>query len=168
MRACWSSTLLGASRVVGAVRSSKLEAVSRTRLPYDQLVDSQNLVTALANEKFDVIIDPVGGALRKQSFAVMKPGSRLIAVGNASGDWASEVKTNDLWLGSVTVAGFNAGAYLPSHGEAVRAGLDAGLRAVAAGLLDTPIDLLSFAEASLAHARMESRALDGRIVLTPT
>ena len=65
------------------------------------------------------------------------------------------------------MAGFNAGAYLPSHPQAVRPALEAALRATVAGLGQSEIDVLPFAEAALAHERMESRALDGRIVLTP-
>lgn len=158
---------LGASRVVGTVRPGKLEAAANTKLPYDRIIDSAELPGALAGEKFDVIIDPVGGSLRDQSFALMKPGSRLIVAGNASGDWTHAVKTNDLWLGSMTVAGFNAGAFLPSHPEAIRPGLEAALKAADSGLCDTLFDELPFTKAVTAHERMESRDLNGRIVLTP-
>jgi NADPH2:quinone reductase len=158
---------LGASRVVGTVRTSKLEAASNTKLPYDQIVDSTDLLGALGDEKFDVIIDSVGGIVRTQSFALMKPGSRLIVAGNASGDWGHQVKTNDLWLGSATVSGFNAGAYLPTRPQVIRPALEAALKAVAAGLGKIEIDVLPFSEAVTAHERMESRNLDGRIVLTP-
>ena len=158
---------LGASRVVGTVRSSKLQAASWTKLPYDQIVDSADLSATLGGQKFDVIIDPVGGDVRSQSFGLMKSGSRLIVAGNASGDWSHDVKTNDLWLGSTTVAGFNAGAFLPSRPQALRAGLEAALKAVTSGLIDISIDVLPFCAAATAHERMESRDLDGRIVLTP-
>ncbi len=157
---------LGASRVVGTVRSSKLEAAANIKLPYDKIVDSANIPGALDGEKFDVIIDPVGGAVRNASFALMKPGSRLIAAGNASGDWTHSVKTNDLWLGSTTISGFNAGAFLPSHPHAIRAGLDAALRAASAGLSDIAIDVLPLGDAVIAHERMESRTTYGRIVLS--
>jgi len=70
---------LGASRVVGTVRAGKLAAASATRLPYDQVVDSTGLPHALSGQKFDVVIDPVGGALRSHSLALMAPGGRLLA-----------------------------------------------------------------------------------------
>lgn len=159
--------LLGASRVVGTVRASKLGAAANTKLPYDRIVDSAKLPGVLDGEKFDVIVDPVGGAVRSQSFALMKPGGRLIVAGNASGDWAHDVKTNGLWLGSMTVAGFNAGAFLPSHPHAIRPSLQAALKAVASGLGETAVDVLPFSEAVTAHQRMEKRDLNGRIVLTP-
>ncbi|MDQ0513298.1 quinone oxidoreductase family protein [Ancylobacter amanitiformis] len=158
---------LGASRVVGTVRSSKIEAAANTKLPYDRIVDSAELPGVLDGEKFDVIIDPVGGTVRSQSFALMKPGSRLIVAGNASGDWAHGMKTNDLWLGSTTVAGFNAGALLPSHPQALRRGLEAALKAAASGLCDIEVDVLPFSAAVTAHERMENRDLNGRIVLAP-
>lgn len=158
---------LGASRVVGSVRTSKLNAASATRLPYDQIVDSATLPDALGDEKFDVIIDPVGGDVRTRSLALMGPGGRLVVAGNASGDWDHQINSNQLWLGSVTVSGFNSGAYLPTHPQAVRPALEAALKAVAAGLGETEVDVLPFSAAVTAHERMESRTLNGRIVLTP-
>ncbi|MGV6474081.1 quinone oxidoreductase family protein [Azotobacter vinelandii] len=158
---------IGASRVVGTVRTDKLSVAAKTKLPYDRIVDSDALLGTLGDERFDVVIDPVGGAVRSHSFALMKSGSRLIVAGNASGDWGHQVKTNDLWLGSATVSGFNAGAYLPSHPQVLRPALEAALKAVASGLGQTEIDVLPFSDAAIAHQRMESRALNGRIVLTP-
>jgi NADPH2:quinone reductase len=151
----------------GTVRTSKLAAASATKLPYDQIVDSAELPDALGGEKFDVVIDPVGGSVRTVSLDLMTPGGRLLASGNASGDWGHRIDSNQLWLRSLTVAGFSSGAYLPAHPEAVRPALEAALSAVAAGLGDTEIDVLPFSAAVTAHERMESRDLNGRIVLTP-
>jgi NADPH2:quinone reductase len=158
---------LGASRVVGTVRASKLGAAANTLLPYDQIVDSNLLPGVLDNEKFDVIIDPVGGVVRSHSFALMRPGSRLIVAGNASGDWEHQVRTNDLWLGSMTVSGYNSGAYLRKHPQLVQPALLAALQSVEAGLGQIAIDTLTFDQVVQAHELMESRALNGRIVLVP-
>jgi NADPH2:quinone reductase len=158
---------LGASRVVGTVRANKFEAARKTRLPYDKIVDSAELDSVFGDEKFDVVIDPVGGDVRSASLALMSPGGRLIAVGNASGDWQHTIVDSQLWLGSISIVGFSAGAYLPSHPHIIRPALEAARKAVAAGLGDTVVDVLSFADAATAHERMESHALDGRLVLTP-
>ncbi|MFI6347696.1 zinc-binding alcohol dehydrogenase family protein [Streptomyces sp. NPDC050560] len=158
---------LGASRVVGSVRAGRLAAARATRLPYDRVVDSAELAEALAGETFDVVVDPVGGAVRTRSLDVMAPGGRLLAVGNASGDWDHRLDSNELWRGSLTVSGFNSGAYLPRHPRYIRPALDAALAVVAAGQADGVLDVLPFSEAATAHERMEDRALDGRIVLTP-
>jgi NADPH2:quinone reductase len=77
------------------------------------------------------------------------------------------IDSNQLWLGSLTVSGFSAGAYLPSHRTVIRPALEAALQAVAAGLGQTEVDVLPFAQAVTAHQRMESRDLNGRIALTP-
>ncbi|MFI0544326.1 zinc-binding alcohol dehydrogenase family protein [Streptomyces sp. WSLK1-3] len=158
---------LGASRVVGTVRPGKLAAAEATKLPYDRIVDSTDLHSALGDEKFDVVIDPVGGALRTQSLDVMTPGSRLIAAGNASEDWGHQVDTNQLWFRSITVSGYSAGAFLPTHPQVVPAALAAAVEAAAGGLANTDVEVLPFSEAVTAHQRMESRDLAGRIALTP-
>ncbi|WP_458248883.1 zinc-binding dehydrogenase [Streptomyces sp. MAI_2237] len=138
-----------------------------TKLPYDRIVDSTDLHSALGEEKFDVVIDPVGGALRTQSLDVMIPGSRLIAAGNASDDWGHQVDTNQLWFRSITVSGYNAGAFLPAHPQVVPAALAAAVEVAAAGLANTDVEVLPFSQAVTAHQRMENRDLDGRIALTP-
>jgi NADPH:quinone reductase len=159
---------LGASRVVGTVRRGKLAAAASTRLPYDTIVDSADLLAALGEERFDVVIDAVGGDARTQSLGVMRPGSRMIVAGNASGQWEHSLDSNQLWFRSVTVSGFNAGAYLPAHPQFVRPALEAARQVVAAGLAATDVDVLPLAEAVTAHERMEARSLNGRIVLSVT
>jgi NADPH2:quinone reductase len=158
---------LGAARVVGTVRPGKLGPAAVTKLPYDQIVDSSRLPDVLAGEKFDVIIDPVGGAVRTHSIDLLAPAGRLILAGNASGEWGHQIDSNRLWFGGLTVSGFNAGAYIPTHLPEIRPAAEAALKAVAAGLGETEIDVLPFDEAVTAHQRMESRSLNGRIVLTP-
>ena len=114
-----------------------------------------------------MVIDPVGGAVRTHSLDLLASGGRLVLAGNASGEWGHQLDSNRLWYGGLTVSGFNAGAYIPTHLPEVRPAAEAALKAVAAGLGQTEIDVLPFDEAVTAHQRMESRALNGRIVLTP-
>lgn len=156
---------LGASRVVGTVLPGKLDQARATKLPYDRIVDSTQLSEVLGDEKFDVIIDPVGGKIRTQSLALMGPGGRLIAAGNAGGDWEHTITDSQLWLSSITIAGFNAGAFLPAHPQVVRPALEAARTVVATGLGQTVVDVLPFSQAAVAHERMESRSVAGRVVL---
>jgi NADPH2:quinone reductase len=158
---------LGASRVVGTVRAERMGAAAVTRLPYDTIVDSAQLPDALAGEKFDVIVDPVGGVVRTQSLDLLALSGRLLLVGNASGDWDHRVDGNQIWYGNVVVAGFNAGAYLPAHPDAVRPAAEAALAAVAAGMADVEVEVLPLADAATAHQRLENRSTKGRVVLTP-
>ena len=158
---------LGASRVVGTVRPGRLGAAAVTKLPNDQIVDSSQLPDVLQGETFNVIVDPVGGPVRTLSIDLLAPAGRLILAGNASGEWGHQLDSNRLWYGGLTVSGFNAGAYIPTHLPEVRPAAEVALQAVAAGLGQTEIDVLPFDQAVTAHQRMESRALNGRIVLTP-
>jgi NADPH2:quinone reductase len=89
---------LGASTIVGTVRPTSLPVAEASGLPYDQLIGSDEFPNALIDERFDVVIDPVGGDLRTTSLDVMAPLGRLLAVGNASGDWRHRIETNRLWV----------------------------------------------------------------------
>lgn len=153
---------LGAARVVGAVRGD----IRTTGLPYDRIVHSADLAGALGDEKFDVIIDPVGGSVRTQSVGLLAPFGRMLLVGNASGDWEHTIGSNPLWYGNVTVAGFNAGGYLPANPGLVRPAADAALKAVTAGLADVELHVLPLADAATAHQRMEDHTANGRLVLS--
>jgi NADPH:quinone reductase len=111
--------VLGASAVVGTVRRASLGIAEASGLPYDRVIASDEFPTALIDQRFDIVIDPVGGDLRTASLDVTAPLGRLLAVGNASGDWQQTVETNRLWVFNLAILGFNVGAYLPAHPESV-------------------------------------------------
>ena len=100
---------LGAASVTGTARGSSLAAARASALPYDEVIASEDLLAALGGQRFDVVIDPVGGQVRTDSLTVMAPLGRMLLVGNASGDWQHTVATNSLWLGSLAIAGFSSG-----------------------------------------------------------
>ncbi|GGM25466.1 quinone oxidoreductase family protein [Micromonospora yangpuensis] len=158
---------LGASRVVGTVRGDRVATAATSRLPYDKIVDSATMLSVLGDERFDVIVDPVGGQVRTESLQLLAPGGRLLLVGNASDEWEHGVNGNAIWQGNVIVAGFNAGGYLPAHPEAVPAAAAAALTAASSGLADTEIELLPLAEAATAHQRLQEHTTRGRVVLVP-
>jgi len=86
---------LGASRVVGTVRASDLDAAQRTKLPYDEIIDSAELPTRLAGERFEIIIDPVGGSVRTASIELLAPGRRSLP---RSQSWpAGAVRSSSDW-----------------------------------------------------------------------
>jgi NADPH:quinone reductase-like Zn-dependent oxidoreductase len=92
---------LGASRVAGTVRASDLDAARQARLPYDEIIDSAELPARLAGERFDIVIDPVGGSVRTASIELLAPGdacswsvtpaetgiTRSTATGSGGGTW---------------------------------------------------------------------------------
>jgi NADPH2:quinone reductase len=57
-------------------------------------------------------------------------------VGNASGDWQHTVATNDLWLGSLAMAGFSSGYYFPAHPRQAQPAARGAINAISQGLVD--------------------------------
>ena len=158
---------LGAGGVVGTARRAALAAARASALPYDDIVASEDLIDAVGDQRFDVVIDPVGGRLRTDTLRVMAPMGRMLLVGNASGDWQHTVETNALWGGNLAVLGFSVGFYLPAHPEQAGPAAEAALKAVSQGLVDIQTQTLPLAEAAEAHRRLENGSVGGRILLTP-
>jgi NADPH2:quinone reductase len=159
--------ILGAAGVVGTVRRASLAAAQASALPYDDVVASEDLADAVGDQRFDVVIDPVGGQLRTETLQVMAPMGRMLLMGNASGDWQHTVQTNALWVGNLAMLGFSVGFYLPAHPEQARPAAQVALKAVSQGLVGIRTQTLSLAEAAEAHRRIESGTVGGRILLTP-
>jgi NADPH2:quinone reductase len=158
---------LGASTVIGTVRPSSLATAVASGLPYDRVIASDEFPDALGDERFDVVVDPVGGDLRTVSLDVMAPLGRLLAVGNASGDWQHRVDTNRLWVSNLAVLGFSVGSYLPTHPELARPAAEGALEAVSAGLVNLHTEILPLEQAPEAHRQIEAGQVNGRILLAP-
>ena len=158
---------LGASIVVGTVRRSSVATAEASGLPYDRVIVSDEFPSALSEERFDVVMDPVGGGLRTASLEVMAPLGRLLAVGNATGDWQHTVDTNRLWVSNLAILGFSGGSYLPTHPESVRPSAEGALRAVSEGLMNVHTDTLPLEQVAEAHRRIEAGQVNGRILLVP-
>ena len=158
---------LGAAGVVGTVRRGKLAEAQASALPYDRVVAGEDLAEAVGGQRFDVVIDPVGGELRTASLQVMAPMGRMLLVGNASGDWRHTVDTNSLWRANLAVLGFSVGFYLPAHPERAGPAARRALEVIGQGLIDMPTQTLPLAEAAEAHRRVESGSAGGRILLEP-
>jgi NADPH2:quinone reductase len=153
---------LGASRIVGAVGSArKIEAA--LRCGFDEVYLTEEL--AERDDRFDLIVDPVGGGLRALSLSLLNPFGRVLVVGNASGEPDFAIGPNALWLANTGVVGFNVGGLLMSQPERAR---ELGTRAL--GLLadravDISVETLPLAHAADAHRRLENREVAGKLVL---
>ncbi|MDT7564540.1 MAG: hypothetical protein QOD82_1787 [Pseudonocardiales bacterium] len=158
---------LGAAGVVGTVRRGTLAKAQASTLPYDRIVAGEDLAEALGGQRFDVVIDPVGGELRTASLQVMAPMGRMLLVGNGSGDWQHTLDTNTLWGGNLAVLGFSIGSYLPAHPEQARPAARFALKVIGQGLIDIRTETLPLAEAAEAHRRLENGSVGGRILLEP-
>ncbi len=91
----------------------------------------------------------------------------MLLVGNASGDWPHTVATNDLWFGSLAVAGVNAGYYFLAHPEHAQPAARGAVNAISQGLVDITTRVFPLTEAAEAHRRAENGSAGGRILLAP-
>ena len=107
-----------------------------------------------------VVLDGVGGELGRAAFELLGPGGRLLLFGMASGS-ATQVTTRDLMARGLTVTWA-----LGRRGDQ-RALEPRALAEAAAGRLVPQIERFPLAEAAAAHAAIEARRTDGKVVLVP-
>ncbi len=155
---------LGVDRVVGAV-SDPARVAAALDLGYDDVILTTELVDH--PERYDVVVDPVGGELREQGLELLAPLGRLVVVGNASGAADHLVGANRLWLANAGVVGLNVGGLLAAqpHRAARLAALAVEL--VAQGRFSIPTTVLPLTDAARAHRLLEGRSVAGKIVLDP-
>jgi NADPH2:quinone reductase len=157
--------LLGATEVVGTVRRAE-QVDAALALGFDRVVLSGEVTGVLGDERFAVVVDPVGGALRSASMGLLAPMGRLLAVGNAGGEHGTPVDLNAVWGGNTGVVGFNVGGYLAAGTSPAVPAAQAVLPLYTEGKIKLPVTTLPFTEAREAHRRMDAREVTGRLVLT--
>jgi NADPH2:quinone reductase len=154
----------GAGRVVGAV--SRAASVQDARdLGYDDVILAEDL--SGSGDRFDVIVDPVGGTLRAAALGLLRPLGRLVAVGNASDAEQVMVGTTDIWLSNIGVVGLNIAALIEAEPERARTLAARAVELVRSGEVAVAVDAVPLQAAAEAHRRLENREVRGRIVLTP-
>ena len=133
---------LGAGRI-DAVVGTAAKQETAAALGYDHAYLRSDL-TAVPEDTYDIVVDPVGGEATRTAFGLMRSGGRLLRVGNASQAPDVPVSSIDHWLQNKTTAGFNVGAWLAAHPKAGTDSLAWALTAVARG--DIRVDLTETAE----------------------
>jgi NADPH2:quinone reductase len=115
----------------------------------------------------DVVLDPVGGAVRARSFELLAPFGRLITYSNISRE--PEVAPDAGWLRARAAgyAGFSGGQLPHRAPELVRPALLEAVELVRTGVLDIAVTATyPLAQAAEAHRVFERRAAVGKLVLT--
>jgi NADPH:quinone reductase len=154
---------LEAGCVVGTVGSEEKLAVARG-FGYDDVI----LRTSLGADarKFDVVVDPVGGSMRRASYEALALDGRLIAMGNASGAADVTFGASELWLDGRTIAGFNLAAFAAASPEQTGRAFARAVRAVEEGWLHVEASAeLALEDAAQAHEWIESGRSTGKLVL---
>ena len=156
---------LGAARILGTVGSSSKADVALS-IGYDEVLTHDQFPGALIGQKFDLIVDPVGGPARGASLDMLAPLGRMLLVGHASTTPEEPMKGNELWVRSIGVLGFSIGPILQAYPMLARSAASAVIDLIEQGTLHVPIETLPLTEASEAHRRLEARDVTGRVILT--
>jgi NADPH2:quinone reductase len=115
----------------------------------------------------DVIVDSVGGPTLQKSLHCLAYRGRCISFGDAGREQSDRLDISTLRPNNQTLVGYFLGAelFLGPRAHAIIAG---HLNDIAAGLLQVVIDRrYPLAQATEAHAYIESRQAFGRVVLIP-
>jgi len=139
-------------------------------LGYDHVVLSDGFEVTVADltgdRGVDLVVDQIGGAVRRPSLGLLKPGGRLVVMGNASGADDVPLSPMELWLASKAVLGFNLQLLSATDPERVSAAMRDAMDLLARGDIRVDVtDVLSLEEATEAHRRIERRATTGKLVL---
>jgi NADPH2:quinone reductase len=154
---------MGAGRIVGSVSTLEKRELLRS-MGFDDGYLNDEL--PLQSERFDLVVDAVGGKSRTHALGMLRPMGRLLAVGNASGTADVRVDPNELWLQNTGIVGFNVGGLLASDPSQARA---LGARAaslLADGNVSIPLEMLRLDQAEAAHRLLESRTGAGKVILS--
>ncbi|CAG6399482.1 zinc-binding alcohol dehydrogenase family protein [Streptomyces cocklensis] len=145
----------GAATVVGVVGSA-VRAAYAEGFGYDRVVTRDVFPGALGDDRFDVVLDPVGGATRTANVALLAPHGRLAVYGNLAGHASVDVSVDELLMRGVSVLGYNSALLSRTHpGRLAASGVHV-LGLVAAGAVrvglgpELPLDGVAAAVARLA------------------
>ncbi|MER8035397.1 quinone oxidoreductase family protein [Streptomyces hydrogenans] len=117
----------GAARVVG-VGGTAEQADYAAGLGYDHLISRSAFPDALADERFDVILDPVGGPARLANLDRLAPHGRLAVYGNMATFEPVRINADDLLMTGASVLTHNSHLLSRTHPERLAAGATEALR----------------------------------------
>ena len=124
--------LAGAGRIVG-VAGSAARADYAAQFGYDEVLLRGEFPAALGDEKFDVILDPVGGSTRQAGMEQLAAHGRLAAYGNLSTYEPVLANTNDLLMQGKSLMTYNSNLLSQTNPERLADSASRALGLVADG-----------------------------------
>lgn len=155
-----------ARRTIGVVGSPGKRLSDAT---WTDVVHGADLETAVreitGGRGVDVVIDPVGGALRTRAYDLLAPFGRLVMLGNASGQ-DTAIAGDSVWHGTRQVLGLSLGGVAHLVPERVGAALSALVGLVHRGTLREPAPaVLPLDRVAEVHRGLEERTAPAKTVL---
>jgi NADPH2:quinone reductase len=163
--------LLGAGLVVGAAGSAD-RAAAAVKAGADAGIDysagslAEGLQDHTGASEVDIVLDGVGGRIRREALDCLASFGRLVHFGNSSGE--PEDMPSARWLRerNLGLEGFHLQALRAHHRRALAESMSALLAWVASGELRVPVsDIVPLDRAAEAHRLLESRQVYGKLLL---
>ncbi|WP_457030979.1 quinone oxidoreductase family protein [Kitasatospora sp. P5_F3] len=155
----------GAGRIVGVVGNAARAAYA-AQFGYDELLLREEFPGRLGDEKFDVILDPVGGPTRRAGLGQLAPHGRLVAYGNLSTFEPVLADTNDLLMQGQSLVTYNSNLLSRTHPERLADSARRALALVADGRVRVDITAeYELADLAVAVQRLAEGATHGKSIL---
>ncbi|WP_406088990.1 zinc-binding alcohol dehydrogenase family protein [Streptomyces sp. NBC_01013] len=158
--------LAGADRIVGVVGTAD-RADYAAQFGYDQLLLREEFPAKLGDDKFDVILDPVGGSTRHAGLVEqLAPHGRLVAYGNLATYEPVLADANDLLTHGKSLLTYNSNLLSQTHPERLADSARRALDLVADGQVRTDITAeYDLADLAMAVQRLAEGATHGKSIL---
>ncbi|KRV50302.1 oxidoreductase [Wenjunlia vitaminophila] len=158
--------LAGADRIVGVVGTAG-RADHAAQFGYDQLLLREDFPAKLGDDKFDVILDPVGGATRHAGLVEqLAPHGRLVAYGNLATYEPVLANANDLLTHGKSLLTYNSNLLSQTHPKRLADSARRALGLVADGQVRTDITAeYDLADLAMAVQRLAEGATHGKSIL---
>jgi NADPH2:quinone reductase len=156
---------LGAEVTAAASSPAKLEAARACGAHETMLLDRQNPNFTAYKARFDLVFDPVGGAVVLPALRTLRWGGRYLVIGFVAGAPIA-LPLNRLLLGGTEMIGVRAGEYGRQNPEAGVRHIQAIDALAAAGKINPHIGLrVDFEHVDQAFAAMAAGELIGKAVI---
>jgi len=127
---------------------------------------SDAIATVTRGRGLDLVLDSVGGEIRAQAFSALVPLGRLVEFGNGSGMPEADYRGDALRGRVVAVAGFNLAVLRAHRPDLVRESAEQMLQWLAEGTVRIEVeDILPLEAGGEAHRRLETRQVNGKLLL---
>ncbi|MBF6300685.1 zinc-binding dehydrogenase [Nocardia amamiensis] len=108
------AALAGAERIVGVVGDAGQVDYARG-FGYHEVLVREQFPDALGDEKFDVVLDPIGGPTRLENLARLAPHGRIVVYGNIATFEPVTVSANDLLMQGQSLLTYNSNLASRTH-----------------------------------------------------
>jgi NADPH2:quinone reductase len=126
------AAVAGAERIVGVAGNADQVDYAR-RFGYHQVLAREEFPDALGEDKFDAILDPIGGQTRIANLARLAPHGRIVVYGNIATFETVTVSANDLLMQGQSLMTYNSNLASQTNPKRLAASAARALAMVADG-----------------------------------